>query len=84
MICNECDGKMKCRMTLPLRLGRWRYREYQCQNGDCSNTLTFRTLEHPVGGWSRARETTAVKEARQRRNGAKTLGSKWWEKVSQP
>ncbi len=71
MECPECGSRMECRKTIPLRLGRWRYREYVCQRSICWNRDTIRTFEYPVRGWSKAGERKALAEARTIRNRSK-------------
>lgn len=62
MECPKCGKRMKCRLTIPVREGRWRYREYRCQVGDCR--LPSKTIEYPIGGWSPRRERDALDQVR--------------------
>ena len=62
--CPECGVKMKCKFTVPVRKGRWRYREYRCVVEECNGYWGCgRTLEYPVGQWGPKQEREALAES---------------------
>ena len=70
MMCPECNERMKCRLTIPVRGGRWRYREYRCRNKVCWASSPSKTVEYPIGGWSPRREKDALEQVQEvRREG---------------